>query len=172
MITNVDRFSTILPSKDTYVLKSLTGQEMQYLGVSPLVQVVLPDTTRDLYTFVYVESGTVHQVDINSDLEVIYLDGTEQTEPFLKASYAFKEAKFSIMLSVFDQESKYKYSAPVFISEAQVFGTINEQNYDRAEQIFKDRFLGAINLKFTRDENGLLSVEACVVNKGVIPDFS
>ncbi len=71
-----------------------------------------------------------------------------------------------------DAESKYKYSAPVFISEAQLFGTINQDNYDKMEKIYGDRLLGAINLAFTRDENGLVSVQACVVNKGQIPDFS
>lgn len=169
-LTNVDRF--VAPQEDTYVFLSPTGETLQYLGVSSAVQTIGSETL-PLYTFVYIDfSNTLHQLDVNKDLEVIYLDSVATIEPYDKISFSFKEVKFSIALAVNDAESKFKYDTPIHISENLALGTIDQDKYQTIEEIWKDRLLGAINLKFTRDENGLLSVQACIVNKGEVPFFS
>ena len=167
---NVDRF--ISPIQDKYVFLAPSGETLQYMGISPNVQVVGTENL-PLYTFVYIDGvNTLHQIDVNKDLQVIYLDGILQVEPFLEIAYSFKEIKLSLAISVNDPEAKYEYAAPVHISENQNMGTINETNYSKLEEIWKTRLMGAINLRFVRDENGLIAVEACVVNKGVVPDWS
>lgn len=169
-LENIDRF--IYPTQDTYVFLSPEGYILQCMGISPNTQTVGTETWA-LYTFVYVGVGAVlHQIDVNKNLEVVYLDGVLQTEPFEVISYDFKETKFSITLSVNSKEDMFKYSPSIHISENQNMGTINEENYIKIEEIWKDRLIGAINLKFTRGVDGLLLVDACVVNKGVVPDWS
>ena len=170
---NIDHISRfVYPVQDKYVFLSTEGYTMQCMGVSPNTQVTLTETL-PLYTFVYMDSSNVlHQVEVNKNLAVIYQDGTLQVEPFESISYSIKDVKFSIALAVNSAESKYEYNTPLHISENQNMGTINEENYLKLEEIWKDRLVGAINVRVYRDQNGLLAVDACIVNKGMVPDWS
>lgn len=171
-MNNVDRFNSLLWQNPPYAFQTALGEPLNFFGISSYEQVTVSGNV-PLYTFAYRDNAnTIHQIDVNADLEVVYLDGVLLLEPFEKISYYFKPQKFAILLAYTDPEDKYKQNPSLQISEAQFLGTVNDTNYNKAKTIFKDRLLGAINLEFTKDENGLLSVQACVVNEGVIPDWS
>lgn len=168
-MNNLDRFNATLASNSPYAFKAPGGQDCSYAGVSPLTQA--PDN-RELYRFLYLAAGTPAHLDVNSDLEVVYVNGVLQAEPFEKLAYVFAEKKFAILLAYTTEPDPYAQNPSIQVSEVNAFGTVNETNYDQFERIFKDRLIGAVNFKFTRDQNGLLTVDSCVVNKGQVPDWS
>lgn len=169
MVEVTDRF--VLPLADEYVFLAPSGDVLQYMGVSDLT-VTVGQEVLSLYTFVYLESGTVHQIEIDKFLNIIYLDGVLQVEPYEVVSYSFSEKKFAILLATVDEESKFKHNPSLFLSPSLTLETVNSDTYAKAEEFYKERFLGAINLRVTRNQDGLLTVDACVVNKGVDPDWS
>lgn len=167
---NVERFTASLNS-DQYYFKTPGGQDAHYAGVSPLTQTTV-NGPRELYRFLYIAAGTPASLDCNSDLEVVYVNGITQLEPFSTLNYSFAEKKFAILLAYTTEPDPYTSSPSIQVSEVNSFGTVNETNYDQFESVFKDRLIGAINIRFTRDQSGLLSVDSCLVNKGQVPDWS
>lgn len=165
---NIDRFNASVTPNSQYAFKVPGGQDAHYSSVSPLVQT----GPRPLYRFLYLTGTTPEHLDVNSDLDIVYVNGVLQAEPFEKLAYVFTEKKFAILLAYATPPDPYEQNPSIQVSEVNAFGTVNEANYDEFERIFKDRLIGAVNFRFTRDQNGLLTVESCVVNKGVIPDWS
>lgn len=172
-ITNVDRFNQTI--EDKYVFKAPTGERLTYLGVSNYLE---PVTGKPLYSFIYVtypeDIPTTVILDVNRDLVIVYEDGTLvpawDTAPTY-VTYDFKVAEFSVAVSLNNEESFFEYAPAVHLSECQSIGLITQENYKEIDKIFKERLVGAINVRVVRDQNGLVSVTACVVNKGQIPDF-
>lgn len=169
-LTNTDRFQS--PLTETYVFKGPAGDILQYVGISTRTYTVNTEVL-PLYWFSYVTAaGVSHTLDVDKDLNIQYVDGVAQTLPYATISYTFTQTKFSILVALNDAESKFEYAPAVSLSEAQALGTINSNNYLTIKEIFKDRLVGALNIRFTRDQNGLLTVDACVVNEGVDPLWS
>lgn len=172
-ISNVDRFNQT--TEDKYVFKAPTGEKLTYLGISNATE---PVTGDPLYSFIYVTYPdgipTAGILDVNKDLVVVQEDGVVvpnwDTAPTY-VTYDFKVAEFSVAVSLNNEEAFFEYAPPVHLSECQSLGLITQENYKSIDQIFKERLVGAINVRVVRDQNGLVSVTACVVNKGQIPDF-
>lgn len=157
--------ATRLMDSQNYFFKEPGGSLMTYLEMVPSPY----DTT--WYKFMYEDETGVHVIEIDDDLNIRLEDGLLSEEPYSTVSFQFNEIKLSLLFYMEDKESFFKGHAPVFVSETKKLGLLTTANYSYAKSLLGDRLLGGVNLIVARDENGMVSVDACVVNEGVIPDF-
>lgn len=145
-----------------------------YLGVSTATNPYQTEPNNVLYNFVvapvaYPGTSVLFYVDANRN--IIYINGSLQEEPFSTISLKFDEVDFSIAVYTDNLEDPNELNPPIYLSELSDFGLVNVSNYSTVFAMFSGRLLGCVNVKLFRDNKGLLSVEACVVNQGVVPSF-
>lgn len=157
--------ATRLMDNQNYFFKEPGGSLLTFLEAVPSPY----DTT--WYKFVYEDETGVHVIEVDDDLNIRLEDGLLVDEPYTPIVFEFNQVKLSLLLYMEDKESFFKGQAPVFVSESKKIGLLNTSNFSYAKALLGDRLLGGVNLIVSRDENGLVSVESCVVNEGVVPDF-
>lgn len=157
--------ATRLMDSQNYFFKEPGGTLLTYLDSVPSPY----DTT--WHKFYYEDEGGMHVIEVDDDLNIRLEDNVLSEEPYSQIGFQFNPISLSLLLYMEDKESFFKGKAQVFVSEGQKIGLLNTANYTYAKTLLGERLLGGVNLIVTRNQDGLVEVEACVVNEGVVPDF-
>lgn len=123
------------------------------------------------FQFIYSDNLGMHKLEVDDELNIRLEDNFLTSEPYEKISFHFPTIEMCLLIHANSPEDFFRGDSEIHISEYKKLGLLSPENYIKAKNILGDRLIGGVNLKITRNEIGITSVQSCPVNEGQIPLF-